>query len=114
VRLSTFDFPVRMNDDHAACTSSARRRCTRGAWPRTCARWPGPRPIRRRSARLSADTAYNALLRTTCVATRLEGGHASNALPQMARAVVNCRILPDHPAEDVQRTLTQVVGDPIR
>jgi len=44
------------------------------------------------------------------VATRLEGGHANNALPQMARAVVNCRILPDHPAEDVQRTLVQVVG----
>src|SRR4030095_10310480 len=69
-----------------------------------------PTPDPAALARLSADAGYNALLRTTCVATRLEGGHANNALPQTARAVVNCRILPDHPAEDVQRTVAQVVG----
>jgi acetylornithine deacetylase/succinyl-diaminopimelate desuccinylase-like protein len=45
-------------------------------------------------ARLSANPAYNAQLRTTCVATLLEGGHAYNALPQAARATVNCRIMP--------------------
>ena len=49
-------------------------------------------------ARLSADPHYNALLHTTCVATRLNAGHANNALPQTAQAIVNCRILPGHSA----------------
>jgi acetylornithine deacetylase/succinyl-diaminopimelate desuccinylase-like protein len=54
---------------------------------------------------------YNAQIRTTCVATQLEAGHAENALPQTARATVNCRILPDQPVEDVARTLARVLGD---
>ena len=45
-------------------------------------------------ARLSADARYNSTMRTTCVATRLNAGHANNALPQLAQANVNCRILP--------------------
>jgi acetylornithine deacetylase/succinyl-diaminopimelate desuccinylase-like protein len=61
--------------------------------------------------RLSANPAYNAQLRTTCVATMLEGGHAYNALPQMAGAVVNCRILPGEKVEDVTATLTRVLAD---
>jgi acetylornithine deacetylase/succinyl-diaminopimelate desuccinylase-like protein len=63
------------------------------------------------AARLSASPYYNAVLRTTCVATRLEGGHAENALPQTARATVNCRIFPGSDPKDVQRTLESVVGD---
>ena len=63
------------------------------------------------AARLSATPLYNAMLRTTCVATRLEGGHADNALPQVARGVVNCRILPGMPPADVQRTIVQVLAD---
>jgi acetylornithine deacetylase/succinyl-diaminopimelate desuccinylase-like protein len=62
-------------------------------------------------ARLSANPAYNAQLRTTCVATMLEGGHAYNALPQTARAVVNCRILPNEKVEDVAATLKRVLAD---
>ena len=54
---------------------------------------------------------YNALLRTTCVATLLEGGHAVNALPQTARASVNCRILPGEPVDEVQKTLVRVLAD---
>ena len=54
---------------------------------------------------------YNAQIRTTCVATQLEAGHAENALPQRARATVNCRILPDEPVEEVARTLARVLGD---
>jgi acetylornithine deacetylase/succinyl-diaminopimelate desuccinylase-like protein len=54
---------------------------------------------------------YNAQIRTTCVATQLEAGHAENALPQRARATVNCRILPDQPVEEVVRTLARVIGD---
>jgi acetylornithine deacetylase/succinyl-diaminopimelate desuccinylase-like protein len=50
-------------------------------------------------------------MRTTCVATRLEGGHAENALPQTARAVVNCRILPGTPEGQVQATLVRVLAD---
>ena len=54
---------------------------------------------------LSAESGYNARLRTTCVATVLEGGHAQNALPQLARANVNCRIFPGHDAADVEAAL---------
>src|ERR1700685_230024 len=63
-------------------------------------------------ARLSAIPYYNARIRTTCVATRLEGGHANNALPGMARANVNCRILPGHSPDEVQATLEKVLADP--
>ena len=62
--------------------------------------------------RLSESSFFNALLRTTCVATRLEGGHADNALPQTARATVNCRVLPGEPIDDVDATLNAVVADP--
>lgn len=55
---------------------------------------------------------HNANVRTTCVATMLEGGHAVNALAQRARAVVNCRILPDESIEQVRQTLVRVVADP--
>ena len=58
-----------------------------------------------------ASTPWNATLRTTCVATQLEGGHARNALPQLAAANVNCRVLPDDRVETITQTLKQVVGD---
>ena len=61
---------------------------------------------------ISQDAIYNAIVRTTCVATRLSGGHANNALPQTARANVNCRILPGHSPEEVRQELVQVVADP--
>jgi acetylornithine deacetylase/succinyl-diaminopimelate desuccinylase-like protein len=63
-------------------------------------------------ARLSESPFYNARLRTTCVATRLEGGHANNALPGMARANINCRILPGHTPDEIQATLEKVMADP--
>ena len=59
----------------------------------------------------AAATSWNATLRTTCVATRLEGGHANNALPQLAAANVNCRVLPSDSVEYVETTLEKVVGD---
>ncbi len=58
---------------------------------------------------LSRQPAYNARLRTTCVATQIEGGHAENALPQMARANVNCRLLPDHDPVEVAKALQELV-----
>jgi acetylornithine deacetylase/succinyl-diaminopimelate desuccinylase-like protein len=63
-------------------------------------------------ARLSAIPYYNARLRTTCVATLLEGGHANNALPGMARANVNCRILPAHSPDEIQAMLVKILNDP--
>jgi len=63
-------------------------------------------------ARLTNDPRYNSMLRTTCVATRLSAGHANNALPQTAQAIVNCRILPGHSAEETQRALIRVLDDP--
>ena len=57
------------------------------------------------AATLSVDPGYNSRLRTTCVATLLEGGHAQNALPQLARANVNCRIFPSHDPTEVHARL---------
>jgi acetylornithine deacetylase/succinyl-diaminopimelate desuccinylase-like protein len=62
--------------------------------------------------RLSSDPRYNALLRTTCVPTRLSGGHANNALPQLAQANINCRILPGHSPEEIRQMLIAIVADP--
>ncbi|MGH7564380.1 MAG: M20/M25/M40 family metallo-hydrolase [Gemmatimonadota bacterium] len=64
------------------------------------------------AARLSESPYLSALLRTTCVATMLEAGHAENALPQTARATVNCRILPGESTEEVEATLVSVLDDP--
>ena len=61
--------------------------------------------------RLSRLPYYNALLRTTCTTTRVEGGHAENALPQRATAWVNCRLLPEEVPDEVERALVQAVGD---
>jgi acetylornithine deacetylase/succinyl-diaminopimelate desuccinylase-like protein len=61
--------------------------------------------------RISTDPRYNSLLHTTCVATRLNAGHANNALPQTAQAVVNCRILPGHSPEEVRINLVKKLGD---
>jgi acetylornithine deacetylase/succinyl-diaminopimelate desuccinylase-like protein len=63
-------------------------------------------------ARLGRVAQFNALVRTTCVATRLDAGHANNALPQSARAIVNCRILPGHSAEEVRVELVRILADP--
>jgi acetylornithine deacetylase/succinyl-diaminopimelate desuccinylase-like protein len=60
---------------------------------------------------LTIRPEYNAVMRTTCVATLLEAGHAENALPQRARATVNCRVLPDQPVAEVERTLNHVISD---
>ena len=63
------------------------------------------------AARLSRSPIYNAELRTTCVPTMIEGGHAPNALPQRARAVVNCRIIPSETPAQTKATLVRVVSD---
>ncbi|HEV2148472.1 MAG TPA: M20/M25/M40 family metallo-hydrolase [Longimicrobiaceae bacterium] len=62
-------------------------------------------------ARLSTLPQYNGMLRTTWAATRLDAGQSNNTIPQAARAVVNCRLLPGITPEEVQRTLVEVIAD---
>jgi acetylornithine deacetylase/succinyl-diaminopimelate desuccinylase-like protein len=63
-------------------------------------------------ARLSDDATFNATMRTTCVATRLNAGHANNALPETATAIVNCRIFPGHSPEQIRQQLISIFADP--
>ncbi|OAI56326.1 peptidase M20, partial [Acidobacteria bacterium SCGC AG-212-P17] len=111
-RLADFDFPVSLNET------------TRGYFERTAALESpetaadfraviGPDHAKAEDAakRLGQSAFFNALLRTTCVATRLEGGHANNALPQTAAANVNCRMLPQDSLQSVENTLKRVLGD---
>jgi acetylornithine deacetylase/succinyl-diaminopimelate desuccinylase-like protein len=64
------------------------------------------------AAVLSQDRVYHSMLRTTCVATLLEGGHANNALPQRASANINCRIFPGETVEGTRQALETAIGDP--
>ena len=61
--------------------------------------------------RLAKDARFNSVLRTTCVPTRLAGGHANNALPQRAEAMINCRIFPGHSKEEIRQELARKIGD---
>ena len=111
-RLAEYDFPVGLNET------------TRGYFERTAALEAPATAADFRAVvgkdqakadaaarRLSQSAFFNALLRTTCVATRLEGGHANNALPQTAAANVNCRMLPQDSLQNVQSTLNRVLAD---
>ena len=69
---------------------------------------PDPEAVKR----LSQNPEYNATLRTTCVATRLDAGDANNALPQRAQAIVNCRILPGHSKEEIRGQLIGIFAEP--
>lgn len=110
-RLQNFSFPIKINEitrgyfsQSAGFTSGPIAADLRGAAQEP----PSPSAIQH----LSAIPYYNALLRTTCVATMLSGGHAPNALPQSARATVNCRIFPGEDPEEIRKTLQRVVSDP--
>jgi acetylornithine deacetylase/succinyl-diaminopimelate desuccinylase-like protein len=61
--------------------------------------------------RLSRDARFNSVLRTTCVPTRLDAGHANNALPQRAQAMINCRIFPGHSKEEIRQELARIIAD---
>jgi acetylornithine deacetylase/succinyl-diaminopimelate desuccinylase-like protein len=63
-------------------------------------------------ALVNTDPSLHSNLRTTCVATLLDGGHAPNALPQRAGANVNCRIFPGHKIDEIRQQLARVIGDP--
>lgn len=63
------------------------------------------------AAVVAADPRYNSMLRTTCVPTMLSGGHATNALPQLAEATINCRIFPTDTPEVIRADIERVVND---
>jgi len=111
-RLAKFDFPVQLNEVTRAYFE---RSAQVEADPKVAADMravakPSPDPAA--AGRLSAQLPYwNSMMRTTCVATLLSAGHATNALPQLATANVNCRILPGVDAAVVERTLRSVIAD---
>lgn len=111
VKLGAYDFPVHLNEVTQAYFSRLAGVAggDMGAAMRAIVANPGDAAAART---LSADPRYNSQLRTTCVATMLEGGHARNALPQRARANVNCRILPDESPDSVRAILTTVIANP--
>ena len=111
-RLSKFAFPVKLNETTRAYferTAELENDQTAADIRSVLSAHPDPASLS--LMRLAANPAYNAQLRTTCVATMLEGGHAYNALPQVARATVNCRILPGESPDEVKATLVRVIGD---
>jgi len=109
VRVAQFEFPVMLND----VTRTYFARMSTLATGQEAADFKAislPNPPADTVQRLSHHPVYNSTLRTTCVATQLEGGHAENALPQTAKAVVNCRILPGHDPAAVLQTLQRVAA----
>jgi len=110
-KLEETPFPVELNDvaraqlaEDAKIAAPARAAILRGV----LATPPDAKAV----AEFVKDPNDNALLRTTCVATMLSGGHAPNALPGTATANVNCRILPGHAQEQVRQQLLALFGDP--
>ncbi len=110
-RLERFQFPVRLNEVTQAWFERMAN-IAGGETGKDFTAVSHTPPDAAAAARLSENPYYNALLRTTCVTTMLEGGHAENALPQSARATVNCRVLPSEDLKQVQKTLEQVFADP--
>jgi acetylornithine deacetylase/succinyl-diaminopimelate desuccinylase-like protein len=110
LRLARFSFPLNLNETTRAYFERAAQfegEQTASDMRAVLQDKPDPAAI----SRLSANPVYNAQLRTTCVATILSGGHAANALPQLASAKVNCRIMPGEPVDEVKATLERVLAD---
>jgi len=109
-RLSKFGFPLKTNEVTKAYFAAMAKLET-GPMKETLGQVAeGSQAAMERAA--AASPAWNSTLRTTCVATQLEGGHARNALPQLAAANVNCRVLPEDSVEYVRSTLERVFADP--
>jgi len=110
-RLQSFSFPAKINEitrSYFERTSAMETGEVAADMKAVAKQQPDPAAVQR----LSAVPYYNSLLRTTCVATMLSGGHAANALPQTARANVNCRIFPGEDPQDVRKALEHVANDP--
>jgi len=108
-RLSKFGFPLKTNPVTRAYLDAMFKIETGPVKDDLRAAAGGSTEAMQRVAQ--ASPAWNATLRTTCVATQIEGGHARNALPQLAAANVNCRVLPEDSVEYVESTLHRVIAD---
>lgn len=113
-KLGAYTFPARLTEVSAGFfrESAAAQSPEVGALMRKVA--GGAMDSASVAALSAVNPYYNSVLRTTCVATRLAGGHADNALPQRATALVNCRMLPDDPADSVMAVLQRVVGPQVK
>jgi acetylornithine deacetylase/succinyl-diaminopimelate desuccinylase-like protein len=115
-RIAAYDFPVQFNDANRAYFSGmAKIQAARGDTAVANAMTAflrDPNDSAAIALVAASDPGWNATLRTTCVATMLDAGHATNALPQRARANVNCRIFPGVPVETVRAKLAELVADP--
>jgi acetylornithine deacetylase/succinyl-diaminopimelate desuccinylase-like protein len=110
-KLEKLEFPVELNDTTRAYFTKMAA-LEHGQLAADMKAILAAHPDRGAVARLSALPPYNAQLRTTCVATMLQAGHAENALPQLARATINCRLLPGDKVDDVAATLAKTINDP--
>ena len=110
-RVSHYEFPVQLNDANRAYFSKMAP-VTGGETGKAMSDIVANPKDAAADALLSRDPGYHTMLRTTCVATMLQAGHAENALPQRATATINCRIFPGVPAEEVRQTLIKLVDDP--
>jgi acetylornithine deacetylase/succinyl-diaminopimelate desuccinylase-like protein len=110
-RIADYDFPVQFNDANRGFFQRMSKVVGGEQGAAMAAIVANPQDAKA-DALLSKDPNYHAYLRTTCVATMLQAGHAANALPQRATATVNCRILPGVPIDEVKSTLEKVIGDP--
>jgi len=110
-RVRDYEFPVRFTDTTRAffARAGAARHDELGSAMVALAKDPGDHAA---EAIVSKDRSYHSMLRTTCVATLLEGGHANNALPQRAAANVNCRVFPGESVEQTQAALLAAIADP--
>jgi acetylornithine deacetylase/succinyl-diaminopimelate desuccinylase-like protein len=111
LRISQYEFPFELNDITRAYYERMSKVATgqREADMKAILKNP---PDKTAIARLSEDPIDHSTMRTTCVATRLNAGHANNALPQMAQANVNCRIFPGHTPEQIRQELGKIIADP--
>ena len=110
-RLSQFDLPIRLNETTRTFFERSARNETGQTKADMLAILKTPMDAEAANRLAASSPYYNALMRTTWVPTMLSGGHAENALPQSARAVVNCRMLPDDSAENVMSLLHRVLAD---
>lgn len=110
-RVAAYEFPFELNNVTRAFYESSIKSASRSRARDLRAILNSP-PDAAAVRRISEDPVDNATVRTTCIATRLQAGHANNALPQTARAIVNCRILPGHSPEETRQTLIQAIADP--
>jgi acetylornithine deacetylase/succinyl-diaminopimelate desuccinylase-like protein len=108
-KVSHYNFPLKSNDVTKAYFSQLAKTET-GPMAESL-RQIGEGSEEAMSRVASEYPRWNSMLRTTCVATMLEGGHASNALPQLAAATVNCRVMPDESPDYVISSLKKVIGD---